>query len=337
VTTIYANATLYAQWTIDSFTITFSSNFPNSSSGSGSMANETKNYNVTTSLTANAYTVTGYNFNGWNTAANGSGVFYPNNATWVFTANVTLYAQWLVVSNPAPQVGSPSTNWSGYVLGGNSTVFTQVSGGWQVPVMNCSDIRTSESATWVGTGGTGGEVLLQTGTENSCTDGAQSEVGWFELFPSNPNQEVNFTFSVFPVDPGDSMFATVTDVNGQWGTILEDLTTGREGVFEVGVGWQIESIASGASLNTFQSTNSSETFPGATSAEWIMEDPSDGATNMLLPFANFGTVTFSNLSTDLGVPTLPFSDSYYIFQHNVTLSVPSQVNSNSFNCRYTGP
>jgi uncharacterized repeat protein (TIGR02543 family) len=332
-TTIYASVTLYAQWMINSYTVTFNSNFPNATGGLGSMSNETENYDVSTSLTANAFAFTGYNFNGWNTAANGSGVFYSNNATWVFTSNATLYAQWLVVPSP-PSPGSSSTNWSGYVLSGNFPAFTQVSGGWRVPVLNCSDIPNSESASWVGTGGTGGEVLLQTGTENSCVRGSQQEVGWYEIFPSNPNQEINFTN--FPVSPGDSMFATVTNVNGQWETILENLTTGRKGVFVVGSGWEIESIATNAVIGSFQATDSSQSFPGATSAEWIMEDPSDGSGH-LLPFASYGTVTFTNLSTDLSVLTLPFSDSYQIVQGSVTLSVPTQVGGNSFSCNYTGP
>jgi uncharacterized repeat protein (TIGR02543 family) len=333
MTTIYAGVTLYAQWTINTYTVTFNSNFPHAAGGSGSMSSETENYDVSTSLTANAFMFTGYNFNGWNTAANGSGVFYANNATWVFTSNTTLYAQWMVIPSP-PSPGSSSSNWSGYVLSGNFPVFTQVSAGWRVPVLNCSDIPNSESATWVGTGGTGGEVLLQTGTENSCVGGSQQEVGWYEIFPSDPNQEINFTN--FPVSPGDSMFATVANVNGQWETILEDLTTGRKGVFVVGSGWQIESIATNAVIGGFQVTDSGQSYSGATSAEWIMEDPSDGSGH-LLPFANYGTVTFTNLSTDLSVLTLPFSDSYKIVQHSSTLSVPTQVGGNSFSCSYTGP
>ncbi len=335
VTAIYANTALYAQWTINSYTVTFDTNFPQAAGGSGTMANETENYNVTTSLTANAFAFTGYTFNGWNTAADDSGAYYTNNATWVFTANITLYAQWLVIPSP-PAPGSQSTNWSGYVLNGSSAIFTEVSGSWQVPVLNCADLPTSDSSTWVGTGGTGGQVLLQTGTENSCAGGTQSEVGWYELYPSTPNQEVDFPIFHFPVNPGDSMSAAVTDSNGQWETILEDLTSGLKGVFEVGVGWEIESISNNTPVGGFHATASNQTFSGATVAEWIMEDPEDGSGN-LLPFANFGTVTFTNLGTDLGVPTLPSSDSYKIVQGTFTLSVPTQVAGNSFSCNYTGP
>ena len=50
--------------------------------------------NVATTLTLNTFTRTGYTFNGWNTAANGSGTTYANGATYSFAADVTFYAQW---------------------------------------------------------------------------------------------------------------------------------------------------------------------------------------------------------------------------------------------------
>jgi uncharacterized repeat protein (TIGR02543 family) len=85
-----ANATLYAQWSTNaSYTVTFSGN----GSTGGSMANEVDN--SPTALTANNYTYTGHYFTGWNTVANGTGgTAYAGGATYAFTANATLYAQW---------------------------------------------------------------------------------------------------------------------------------------------------------------------------------------------------------------------------------------------------
>ncbi len=70
-----------------SYTVTFNAN-----GGGGTMARETAN--EPTALTPDAFTRTGYAFTGWNTAANGSGTAYANDATYPFSANVTLYAQW---------------------------------------------------------------------------------------------------------------------------------------------------------------------------------------------------------------------------------------------------
>src|ERR1039458_9520418 len=68
-----SSTTLYAQWTaVSGFTVTFSGN----GSTGGSMANETAS--VATNLTTNAFTRTGYNFAGWNTAANGTGTRFAH-------------------------------------------------------------------------------------------------------------------------------------------------------------------------------------------------------------------------------------------------------------------
>ncbi len=88
-----ANFTLYAQWTLITYTVTFNTN-----GGTGSMSNQTAA--VATNLTANAFTRSGYTFSGWNTAADGSGTSYANSASFPFTANATLYAQWTVISTP---------------------------------------------------------------------------------------------------------------------------------------------------------------------------------------------------------------------------------------------
>ena len=46
----------------------------------------------------NLFTRTGYIFNSWNTAANGSGTAYnPGDTVTIGTANITLYAQWEAV------------------------------------------------------------------------------------------------------------------------------------------------------------------------------------------------------------------------------------------------
>jgi uncharacterized repeat protein (TIGR02543 family) len=82
-------------------TVTFDSN-----GGAGAMVNQITN--VATALASNAFTKTGYNFAGWNTAANGSGTAYADGATYAFSASATLYAQWTAVP-VAPPAPSPST------------------------------------------------------------------------------------------------------------------------------------------------------------------------------------------------------------------------------------
>ncbi len=88
-----ADITLYAQWTaLPNHTVIFNSN-----GGSGSMGNQINN--VPTALTANSFTLAGFSFSGWNTAANGSGTAYADGATYSFAADITLYAQWTALPN----------------------------------------------------------------------------------------------------------------------------------------------------------------------------------------------------------------------------------------------
>ena len=86
-----ADITLYAQWsTLPNHTVTFDNN-----GGSGSMSPQTAN--VPAALTTNTFTRAGYTFSGWNTAANGSGTTYADGATYSFSADITLYAQWTAI------------------------------------------------------------------------------------------------------------------------------------------------------------------------------------------------------------------------------------------------
>ena len=87
--TTNAAATLYAQWKINTYTITYNAN-----GGSGAPAAETKTYNVALTLSSTVPTRTGYTFTGWNTAANGSGTAYASGASYTENAAATLYAQW---------------------------------------------------------------------------------------------------------------------------------------------------------------------------------------------------------------------------------------------------
>ena len=72
------------------YTITFDAN-----GGEGEMAVQTFEAGVDTTLNPNAFTREGYAFDGWNTAADGSGADYdPNGSILALTENMTLYAKW---------------------------------------------------------------------------------------------------------------------------------------------------------------------------------------------------------------------------------------------------
>ena len=90
--------TLYAQWTINTYAVTYHSN-----GGQGAPSNQTKTYGTDLKLRIGIPTRTDYAFVNWNTSASGTGVSYAPGATYTTNAAVTLYAQWKSIYT-APQI-----------------------------------------------------------------------------------------------------------------------------------------------------------------------------------------------------------------------------------------
>ena len=88
-----ADFTLYAQWTIRTYAVSFNGN---SSTGGSVPVDLTKTHGVDLTLASNSGSLvrTGYTFDGWNTAVGGSGTSYAERALYGVDAAVTLYAKW---------------------------------------------------------------------------------------------------------------------------------------------------------------------------------------------------------------------------------------------------
>lgn len=109
--TISEDLTLYAQWTSNDSSdggvgdsneneITYIVRY-NANGGTGTMNDDEHVYNFAKSLTKNTFTRIGYNFSGWNTKADETGISYADGATVGNLASkegtvVTLYAQWVL-------------------------------------------------------------------------------------------------------------------------------------------------------------------------------------------------------------------------------------------------
>jgi hypothetical protein len=165
-----------------------------------------------------------------------------------------------------------SSNWAGYAVHGSG--FHSVWASWRQPGVSCARGQTAYSAYWVGLGGysSGSRALEQIGTEADCHDGRPVLSAWFEMVPA-----ASVPVSL-PVSPGDAISAVVT-VSGHRATLtLSDLTRRR-------------------SFHTAVSSGSID----VTSAEWIVEAPSDcAATCSTLPLANFGSALFTGARAQLG-------------------------------------
>lgn len=87
------NITFYAQYgsAQAAHTVTFMNN-----GGSGTMTPQTSG--VAASLTSNTFTYSGFTFAGWNTDPNGNGTAYVDGVSYAFTADLTLYAQWVAIT-----------------------------------------------------------------------------------------------------------------------------------------------------------------------------------------------------------------------------------------------
>jgi Peptidase A4 family len=172
---------------------------------------------------------------------------------------------------------SASTNWAGYAVAapdGTGSSFTSVTGTWKQPRVSCTAARPAYSAAWVGLGGAddGSLALEQIGTDADCTaGGAPRYFAWYELVPAPP---VPLNLRILP---GDTITASV-NVSGT-GVLVQIKDRTRKTSFTR----QLD-IAS----------------PDVSSAEWIVEAPSACTANgacLVLPLANFGSVTFTKIAT----------------------------------------
>ena len=84
---------VYAQWRINTWTVSYNKN--TTDSVSNMPGNQTKTYGQTLTLSSNTPTRTGYTFKGWATSS-GGGVAYAAGASYTSNSGATLYAVWTV-------------------------------------------------------------------------------------------------------------------------------------------------------------------------------------------------------------------------------------------------
>jgi len=240
-----------------------------------------------------------------------------------------------VESPPPPPPGPvPMLNWAGYVGTAGGPV-TDAVGTFTVPTLNCTDTPNAAESTWDGIGGFNpGEALIQTGVQSECVNGVQTDMPWWEIV-GGPTSLPEMDFSGLPVQAGDIMTVDVgqDSQTGAWVTCIADARTGGVGLMETGLSAGIaQGTCSTFSNYTAQQDASTYSYPGGTTAEWIAEDPGDLNGNEV-PFANFGTVTFSGI----GMSTSGSAVATEIVQGGQILATPGPLSNNGFTVTYTGP
>jgi hypothetical protein len=177
---------------------------------------------------------------------------------------------------------STSGNWSGYAVPldttGSADTFSAVQGTWTVPKVTGS-ANAAYSSLWVGLDGYNSGTVEQIGTEQDWTGRAQSNYVWFEMYP-------NYAYEIenFPAKPGDTFSAKVT-YTGQT-TVRAGRRTEVESVFQLTISNVTEKVS-----YTIPSSYTTTASAARSSAEWVMEAPSD---DEILPLADYDETGFSN-------------------------------------------
>ncbi|CAK5266532.1 unnamed protein product [Mycena citricolor] len=177
-----------------------------------------------------------------------------------------------LISNATSHVAY-SQNWAGASLESPSGTYTSVTGTFTVPTpRSAGGSGSSAASAWVGIDGdTCSSGIMQTGIDFNVDNGRVSFDAWYEFYPAFASD-----FSGFSVSAGDVITLVATKTSS---------TSGHVSITNESTGRSVSKTLSGSGRLCGEN------------AEWIVEDFEQG--NSLVPFANFGTVTFTNARATL--------------------------------------
>ncbi|KAF7342621.1 hypothetical protein MSAN_02018900 [Mycena sanguinolenta] len=165
-----------------------------------------------------------------------------------------------------------STIWSGAGMESAAGTYKSVTGTLVVPNLQPAAGGAASGyyggSAWVGLDGmTCGSALMAAGIDFQYLQGTVTAQVWTETYP---NPGVN---NALAVKPGDTLKLTVTATSSTTGTAV------------------VDNVSSGQSVTVALTSPSPLCLANA---EWVVEDFQDGG--FLIPFADFGTITFTDAS-----------------------------------------
>ena len=170
-----------------------------------------------------------------------------------------------------------TTRFAGYIaFAPTGESFTAAGASWTVPAVSCPSGANTWTVQWPGIGA--GTSVVQDGTQEECSDGVPIDTAWYELVGDagvNDGNPVTLSTSLYPVDSGDAISASVSISGSTWTLALADTTQK----------WHF----------TF-TTPSPTPALGQSAAQWVDEGPEPGSSYGL---ANFGAVNFSGATAEL--------------------------------------
>jgi hypothetical protein len=207
---------------------------------------------------------------GFTVQVTGSSVTSPRPATATFTIAVSSSPAASPALSQVPLSEVHSQNWSGYVA--TAGPYTAVSGSFTVPSLSPGTPAQDMVSEWVGIDGSDNTSLVQAGVSevpDPYSTATFDVIAWWEVLPIASQPITTMT-----VSPGDEVSVTIAQVSGtSWTIHFTDATKGQGYTQDVGY-----------------------TGPG-TSAEWIVEAPTDSQTDQQIRLAPYSpAVTFSGLA-----------------------------------------
>lgn len=198
-----------------------------------------------------------------------------------------------------------SSNWSGAQVQGKN--ITHVTGTIIVP--DVSGQPGKHASAWVGIDGARGTGLFQTGLG---FHGDGSIRSFYEWLPRHAR-----FFNNFHVLPGDEVRMSI------------DLTSSTSGTAS------LENLSSGNIISETFATGNSNLHEAT--AEWIVEDQSAGG--KLVPFANFGSITFTDAvaKTADGRVLTPASGDLLEIEQGEKRLTSCGLDGSELTCHYVGP
>lgn len=182
---IKADASIYAQFTANTYTIEYDANDGQYyGSATGSTTSSSHTYDEAKNLTSNGFSRAGFDFAGWNTAADGSGSFYTNgqsvtNLSDTQDATVTLYARWtaheltITLDDNGGSGGSPASLTAVYGRTAKAD-----GGGMFDGITNPTRTGYTFGGWWTNTDGTGTEIITSAHYYHWTTDYVDNEGKW---------------------------------------------------------------------------------------------------------------------------------------------------------------
>lgn len=158
------STTLYAQWSIQTYTVSYNAN-----GGTGAPSSQTKTYGTALTLSSTVPTRSGWTFVGWGTSSTATSKSYSAGGSYTTNAAITLYAIWSKVltlsysANASDGSGAPSSQSTTIYNATTSASFTISSTKPTLASSNFQGWATSSTATSAGYA-SGGSITISANT-----------------------------------------------------------------------------------------------------------------------------------------------------------------------------